>query len=193
MRILLASSSAIRRAMLEAAGVEHKAVPAGIDEAAVKARAADPSELATELAEAKAVAVNARHPDDWVIGSDSVASVHGRMFDKPADREQAAEHLRSFSGKTMRLTSAVAIARGGRTDWSHCDTATLRVRDLSEEFIGAYLDREWPAVANCVGVFRIEGPGVQLFDRVEGDYFTILGMPLIPLLGALRERQLLLA
>lgn len=193
MRLVLASSSAIRRAMLEAAGVEHDAVPARIDEAAVKARAADPSVLAIELAQVKARAVSEKRPDDWAIGSDSVASVHGRMFDKPADREQAGEHLRGFSGKTMRLTSAVALALGGRIEWSHCDTATLRFRDLSEGFIDAYLEAEWPAVAHCVGVFRIEGPGVQLFDRIEGDYFTILGMPLMPLLHALRERRLLLA
>ena len=179
--------------MLEAAGVEHEAVAAGVDEAAVKARAADPSGLAIELAQAKATAVSSKRPDDWVIGSDSVASVHGRMFDKPADREQAAEHLRGFSGKTMRLTSAVALARGGAVDWSHCDTATLRFRDLSEEFIAGYLDREWPQVSSCVGVFRIEGPGVQLFDRVEGDHFTILGMPLLPLLQALRDRALIRA
>ena len=193
MPLVLASSSAIRRAMLEAAGVEHEAVPAAVDEAAVKARAADPAALAVELAQAKAVAVSSSRRDDWVIGSDSVVSVHGRMFGKPADREQAAAHLREFSGKTMRLTSAVALARDSVIEWSHCATATLRVRDLSEEFIGAYLDREWPQVSYCVGVFRIEGPGVQLFDRVEGDYFTILGMPLIPLLGALRERGVLLA
>lgn len=193
MPLVLASSSAIRRAMLAAAGVEHDAVPAAVDEAAVKARVAEPPALAVELAQAKAAAVSSGRRDDWVIGSDSVVSVHGRMFDKPADRGQAAAHLREFSGKTMRLTSAVALARGGAIDWSHCATATLRVRDLSEEFIDDYLDREWPQVSYCVGVFRIEGPGVQLFDRVEGDYFTILGMPLIPLLGALRERGVLLA
>ena len=191
MPLVLASSSAIRRAMLEAAGVEFETEPADIDEAAAKAVGGEACALALELAKAKAAAVSARRPGDWVIGSDSVVSVGGRTFDKPADRSQAAEHLRSFSGREMRLTSAVALAQGGEVDWSHCESAALQVRDLSEEFIAGYLEREWPAVSHCVGVFRIEGPGVQLFERVDGDHFTILGMPLLPLLGALRERGML--
>ena len=177
--------------MLEAAGVEHDTEAPGIDEAAAKARGGGPAALAVELAQAKAVAVSARLPGDWVIGSDSVVSVGGRLFDKPADRGQAAEHLRTFSGQAMRLTSAVALARGGEVDWSHYETASLQVRELSEDFIAGYLDREWPAVSYCVGVFRLEGPGVQLFECIDGDHFTILGMPLLPLLGALRERGLL--
>ncbi|HEU5285882.1 MAG TPA: nucleoside triphosphate pyrophosphatase [Sphingomicrobium sp.] len=188
MPLVLASSSAIRRAMLEAAGVEHEAVPAGIDESAAKASNDDPEALALELAGAKAAAVSATRPADWVIGSDSLVSVDGRLFDKPADRAQAAEHLRLFSGRAMRLTSAVALARGGAVEWSQCDGATLHVRELSDAFIAGYLTSEWPAVSHCVGVFRIEGPGVQLFERIEGDHFTIQGMPLLPLLGALRER-----
>lgn len=188
MPLVLASSSAIRRTMLEAAGIAHEAVPAGVDEGAVKARVGDPEARALALARAKAAAVSKQRPDDWVIGSDSVVSIGGRMFDKPADRGQAAEHLRSFSGKTMRLTSAVALARGGTVDWSHCDSATLQVRELSDGFIETYLEREWTEVSYCVGVFRIEGPGVQLFSSIDGDHFTILGMPLIPLLEALRER-----
>ena len=190
MTLVLASSSAIRRAMLEAAGVEHEVEAPRIDEAAVKASAGERAELALELAGAKASAVSERRPGDWVIGSDSIVSVGGRMFDKPADRGQAVEHLRCFSGQAMQLTSAVALARGGEVEWSHCETATLKVRTLSKEFIARYLEREWPAVSHCVGVFRIEGPGVQLFESIEGDHFTILGMPLLPLLGALRERRL---
>lgn len=191
MRIVLASSSAIRRAMLAAAGVEFEVVAAGIDETAAKAEITDPAKLALALAHAKAAAASATRPDDWVIGSDSVVSVDGRMFDKPGSREQAAEHLRLFAGRTMQLTSAVALARGGEVDWSHRDTATLEVRELSESFIQSYLDEEWPDVGYCVGVFRMEGRGVQLFADIEGSYFTILGMPLIPLLGALRTRGLL--
>jgi septum formation protein len=177
--------------MLEAAGVEHEAIAAGIDEVAAKAKVSDPAGLALELAEAKAVGVSVERPQDWVIGSDSVVSVDGRMFGKPGTRAAAAEHLRFFSGKAMQLTSAVALARGGAVDWRYCDLATLHVRTLSEGFIEAYLDREWPAVSHCVGVFRIEGPGVQLFDEIQGSYFTVLGMPLIPLLTALRERGVL--
>ena len=191
MTLVLASSSAIRRAMLDAAGVEHDIEAADIDEAAVKASGGEPAALALELAQAKAVAVSARRPEDWVIGSDSVVSVGGRLFGKPADRGQAAEHLRAFSGQAMRLTSAVALARDGEVDWSHCETAILQVRELSEVFIAGYLTSEWPAVSHCVGVFRLEGPGVQLFESVDGNHFTILGMPLLPVLGALRERGLL--
>lgn len=193
MQLLLASSSAIRRAMLEAAGVDHQVAAAAIDEAAIKRGLgeAGPAAVALELAKAKAAAVSDGRPGDWVIGSDSVVSVDRRMFDKPVDRPAAAEHLRMFSGKAMRLTSAVAIARNGAIEWSRDDTATLHVRELSDAFIDAYLAREWPAVSYCVGVFRLEGPGVQLFSSIAGDYFTILGMPLLPLLGALRERGLL--
>lgn len=149
--------------------------------------------MTAELAAEKALSVSRTSPDAWVIGSDSAVTVDGRLFNKPTNREAAAEHLRAFSGRAMQLTSAVALARAGRVDWRHLETVTLHVRPLSEEFIATYLDAEWPEVAYCVGVFRMEGRGAQLFASIEGDYFTILGMPLIPLLGALRERGLLLA
>jgi len=149
-----------------------------------------PAVIAAGLARAKAIAVSQAWPEAWVIGSDSIVTVEGRRFDKPVLRENAAEHLRFFSGKAMTLTSAVALARGGELDWAVSDEAELRVRHLSDDFIESYLDREWPEVAYCVGVFRMEGMGVQLFEQVEGSYFTILGMPLLPLLGALRERGL---
>ena len=126
-------------------------------------------------------------PDDWVIGSDSTVTVDGARYSKPRDRDEAAAHLRAFSGRTMLLSSAVALARQGAVDWSHAETARLHVRPLSDDFIKPYLDAEWPDVGYCVGVFRMEGRGVTLFDRVEGSHFTILGMPLLPLLGALRE------
>lgn len=191
--LILASSSSIRRDMLRAAGVAFEIVPSGVDESNAKARFNAADDLAGELAAAKAIDVSRARPDDWVIGSDSVVSVGGRTFDKPHDRNEAAEHLRFFSGKAMVLTSAVALARGGELDWRHVDTATLQVRALSEAFIAAYLDVEWPAVGHTVGVFRLEARGVQLFSVIDGDHFTILGMPLIPLLGALRERELLAA
>ena len=190
MNLILASSSSIRRAMLDAAGVEYRAQPSNVNEAKLKGER-DARAIAERLAAAKALDVSATAPDDLVIGSDSVVSVEGRLFDKPTDRENAAEHLRFFSGKTMELSSAVALARGGRVDWSHVETARLQVRHLSEDFIESYLDQEWPEVGYCVGVFRMEGRGVQLFDAVNGDHFAILGMPLIPLLGALRKRGLM--
>ena len=177
--------------MLDAAGVEHEAVPANLDEAAIKAQLRDPSAIAGELAVAKALAVSEQRRDDWVVGSDSVVDVDGRTYAKPQSRAEAAEHLRFFSGRTMQLTSAVALARGQSEEWRHVETATLRVRPLSDPFIETYLEAEWPEVGYTVGVFRLEGRGVQLFERIEGDHFVILGMPLIPLLGALRERGII--
>ena len=177
--------------MLEAAGVEFEIASPQVDEAALKAGALLTDDLAADLAQAKAMSVSEGRNGDWVIGSDSLIEVQGRLFDKPADRNQAAEHLQFFSGKTIQLTSAIALARNNAVDWTHAQTATLQVRELSEDFIASYLDREWPAVSYCVGVFRLEGPGVQLFERIDGDHFTILGMPLLPLLGALRTRGLL--
>lgn len=191
MPLILASSSAIRQAMLDQAGIAFSALPAAIDESHEKARQEYPAGIATALAAAKAITVSATSPDEWVIGSDSVVSVEGRIFDKPSDREEAAAHLRFFSGKPMRLTSAVALARGAAVDWSFTDCATLEVRELSEAFIGSYLDAEWPEVGYCVGVFRLEGRGVQLFESIQGSYFTILGMPLLPLLAALRDRRII--
>jgi septum formation protein len=193
MSLVLASSSAIRRHMLEQAGIEFEIQAACVDEAAEKAGQSDAEALTTALAESKALDVSKARPDDWVIGSDSAVSVGERIFDKPGDRDQAAEHLRFFSGKALRLTSAVALARAGVVEWSQCDCALLQARILSDQFIAEYLDSEWPEVGYCVGVFRLEGRGVQLFESIDGSYFTILGMPLIPLLGALRSRGVIAA
>ena len=192
MTLILASASASRRAMLEAAGVAFRVVPAAVDEGQVKqAHRRSPVALAVQLARAKALDVSRRFAGEWVIGSDSLVVVDGRQFDKPRDRGEAASHLRFFSGKPMRLLSSVALARAGTVDWGCSATATLHVRSLSDRFIASYLDEEWPAVGGCVGVFRIESAGVQLFDWIRGDHFTILGMPLLPLLAALRERGLM--
>jgi septum formation protein len=177
--------------MLEAAGIEYQAIASNIDEAVIKAELDAARDIALKLAEAKASNISASRPRDWIVGSDSVVSVGGRTFDKPASRDEAAEHLRAFSGAEMKLTSAVALVRRGEVEWSHTDTANLYVRPLSDGFIDSYLDAEWPEVGYCAGVFRLEGRGVQLFSSIDGNYFTILGMPLIPLLGALRERGLL--
>ncbi len=192
MPLILASSSAIRRSLLAQAAVDFTTVPPEVDEGPLQAaHQGQDFELALALAEAKAAEVSARRPDAWVIGGDSVISVEGRRFGKPADREEAAAHLRFFSDRAMRLVSAVALARGGEVEWNHIGDAVLHVRPLSEKFIADYLDAEWPGVGHCVGVFRMEGRGVTLFDLVEGDHFTILGLPLLPLLGALRERGLM--
>jgi septum formation protein len=192
--ITLASQSGSRKAMLAAAGVAFAARPARLDERALEESLGDavPGVIATALAEAKALAVSREVPG-LVLGSDSLVVVDGRRFDKPAGRENAAAHLRFFSGKTMHLISAAALARGGEVVWSQADEARLHVRDLSDSFIEAYLDAEWPAVAGCVGVFRIEGLGAQLFSAIEGDQFTVLGMPLLPVLAALRAEAELAA
>ena len=189
MSLVLASQSDSRKAMLEAAGVPFEAVPAVIDERALEEElnGAAPAEVAFALARAKALAVSAARPGRLVLGSDSLVSVAGRRFDKPASREDAAEHLRFFSGKAMALHSAAALARDGAVIWDHAAQARLMVRALSERFITSYLGHEWPAVSACVGVFRIEARGVQLFESIDGDHFTVLGMPLLPVLGALRD------
>ncbi|MCF8882999.1 Maf family nucleotide pyrophosphatase [Erythrobacter sp. SN021] len=193
--LILASNSASRKAMLEAAGIAFTAKGADVDERALETEmdGAEPGEIVQALAAAKAAAVSNGQADALVLGSDSLVEVDGRRFDKPSSRENAAEHLRFFSGKIMTLHSAAALARDGQILWVGSDFARLRVRDLSDDFIAAYLDAEWPAVSYCVGVFRIEGPGVQLFDSIMGDQFTVLGMPLLQVLDALRGQGALLS
>ena len=187
--ILLASQSTSRKAMLAAAGITFEAIPAHLDERALDARMAGASarEIALSLAQAKALAISGDWPDAIVLGSDSLVEVAGRRFDKPGSRAEAAEHLRFFSGKIMQLHSAAALARRGEVVWQESATASLQLITMSDSFIEGYLEAEWPAVAGCVGVFRIEARGVQLFERIEGDHFTVLGMPLLPVLGALRQ------
>jgi septum formation protein len=196
MKLVLASQSASRRAMLDAAGVCFEAVAAQVDEASAKESLAaggiSPRDLADALAELKALKVSRLVPQALVLGSDSLVALDdGSLLDKPESRAQAADHLRRMSGKTHSIYSAAVIAEGGRPVWRQVDRARLEVRPLSEAFIQAYLDREWPAIAGCVGCFRIEGPGVQLFSRTEGSQFTILGMPLLPVLDYLRVRGVL--
>lgn len=187
--MILASQSQSRRAMLDAAGVAYTAVPAHLDERALEAglSVASADRVALALAEAKARAVSADHSGTLVLGSDSLVAVEGRRFDKPGSIEQAAEHLRFFSGREMQLHSAAALIRDGVVVWRHAALARLKVRALSEAFIAEYLAHEWPAVAGCVGVFRIEARGVQLFESIAGDHFTVLGMPLLAVLQGLRE------
>ena len=146
---------------------------------------AAPQDVVLALAKAKALALEVS--GDLALGSDSLVSVEGRRFDKPGSRAEAQAHLRLFSGKQMELHSAAALARTGELVWSHAEMARLRVRKLSDSFIGDYLDAEWPEVAGCVGVFRIEALGAQLFDSIEGSHFTVLGMPLLAVLAALRD------
>ncbi len=175
--------------MLEAAGIRFEAVAANVDERAIEALldARAPGEIARALATAKAQAVSTQRPGDVVLGGDSLVTVEGRRFDKPGSRADAADHLRFFSDRVLHLHSAAALVRNGEVLWEDDVTAAMKVRSLSDRFIETYLDREWPAVSGCVGVFRIEGLGAQLFENIEGDHFTVLGMPLLPVLTALRR------
>jgi septum formation protein len=182
--------------MLEAAGVPFEAMSPLVDEEAAKAslRAAGrpTRDLADALAELKAVKVSSRNSAALVLGSDSIVELQdGRLLDKPADREQAAEHLRLLSGRRHYLYSAAVIAEEGRPTWRFVDRATMHVRPLSDAFIETYLEREWEQVQWCVGVYRVEGPGAQLFSRIEGSQFTVMGLPLLPVLDHLRIRGIL--
>ena len=196
MRLVLASTSAARRAMLAAAGVEAEPAAPHVDEAGLKdslaAAGARPRDIADALAQAKAVKISRRDPAALVLGADQLlVRADGRMFDKPGSREDAAEQLRALGGTTHRLVTAAVIAEGGAAVWRKLDIATLTMRPLSEAFIADYLAAEGDAVLGCVGAYRLEGRGAQLFTTVSGDFFTVLGLPLLAVLDYLRVRGVL--
>lgn len=189
--IVLASGSAARRHMLEAAGVTLAVDAAAVDEDAVKAamweETRNPGRAAEMLAELKAVRVSARHPGAIVVGADQMLDCDGRWFDKPHDLEQAREQLKTLRHRTHRLTSAAVAVRDGQVLWRHVDTARLTMRNFSDRFIDEYLEAVGAAALSSVGAYQLEGRGAQLFLMVEGDFFTVLGLPLLPLLDFLRE------
>lgn len=192
--IVLASQSAARAAMLTAAGVRFTAVPAHVDEEGVTAGlvGAPAERIADALAELKAVKVSRAHPGALVLGADSIAVAgEGVLLAKPGTRAGAEAQLRGLSGTTHRLVSAAVVAQDGQAVWRAGGVARLTMRVLSEAFMTDYLDAEGDAVLGCVGCYRIEGLGAQLFTRVEGDQFVIRGLPLLPLLGWLRDRGVL--
>lgn len=196
MTLVLASQSASRRALLAAAAVPHEAVAPGVDEEAAKAglreQGVDARGLADALAEFKALRLSGRRPGDLVLGCDQVLALEdGTLFDKAADRDEARIQLACLRGATHRLISAAVICEGGAPVWRHIDIAKLTIRDFSDDFLERYLDSEWPAVAGCVGCYRLEAKGVQLFSRIDGSHFTILGLPMLQLLDYLRLRGVL--
>ncbi len=192
--LILASGSATRRKLLEAAGVEFRVVTPDVDEDAVRRDLFDSNPDATSthvarlLASEKANAVSRLHPAALVIGADQVLEAGREVFSKPPDMSAARVALKSLSGRTHRLLSAVALAHGGTTVWQHLEVASLAMRDVSDKFLDDYLARTGPRILASVGAYELEGLGIQLFDRIEGDYFTILGLPLLALLGELRTR-----
>jgi septum formation protein len=194
-KLLLASKSAARRAMLEAAGVSFEPAEAELDEEAAKAglwgAGFDARGVAEELAQLKAISVEAGDTD-LVLGADqTLEREDGTLLGKPASREEAWGQLESLRGATHRLHSAAVIAERGQAVWWHCETVVLTMRSFGDDFLRAYLDREWEQIRWSVGGYRIEGEGAQLFERIEGSHFAILGLPLLPLLAYLRERGLL--
>jgi len=191
--VILASGSSSRRAMLTAAGIAFTAITPDIDEDELRARmppkaAAKGDAVAGHLAECKALAVSARHPNALVVGCDQVLICEGRLFNKAVDENAAGVALRALRGRTHELISAAVIAKAEAITWRCTDVARLQMRAFSDDFLADYLRAEVPDILGSVGCYRIEGRGAQLFARVEGDQFTIRGLPLVPLLTALREQ-----
>lgn len=190
-KLILASGSPFRKKLLEHAGIGVEAIPADLDERALEAPLADsgasPEDVALVLAEAKATAVSEEHPGRLVLGCDQTLSLGDEVFHKPSDMEGARRHLLKLSGQTHHLNSAVVLVRDGETLWRHVGIASLTMRKLDPAFIGRHLARVGDKALSSVGAYQIEGEGIQLFDKVEGDYFTIVGLPILPVLEKLRE------
>lgn len=192
-RLILASKSAARRAMLDGAGVPFSVQVADVDEDAVKAvhDPADPAGLAVELARVKALAVSRRDSDAWVLGADQTLAFEGGLVSKAGSMDEARARLGRMRGRTHTLHSGAALARNGQVVWSGVDSVAMRMRDFSDGFLDAYLAAEGEALLSSVGSYRLEGLGSQLFETVEGDYFTVLGLPLWPVLAELRRAGVL--
>jgi septum formation protein len=188
--VVLASTSAIRQAVLRGAGVPFEAVSPGVDETAIKdsllAEGVSPRDVADALAEAKAVKVSHKRAG-LVIGADQTLDLDGRLFDKAESVEEARERLKALRGKTHKLHCGMVVAQDGRAIWREVVTTTLRMRPFTDDYLEGYLERNAPGILSSVGCYQLEGEGVQLFDRIEGDYFAILGLSLIPLLDLLRR------
>ena len=187
--LILASASQVRATLLRNAGVEFSVEAAAVDEELIKQQMADSdaAELAGLLADAKARKISARHPGALVIGADQILECDGQLFDKPEDRAGAADHLRALSGNIHHLITAACVLCDGEVEWQKTSTVRLTMRVLSDQFIDRYLDRAGDSVLRSVGAYRLEDLGAQLFTDIDGDYFTILGLPLLSLLDHLRR------
>ncbi|MGL5838755.1 MAG: Maf family protein [Sphingorhabdus sp.] len=193
-RLILASTSTTRRTMLQKAGLVFDAMPPMVDEEALKdgliAEKLSPRDMADALAEAKAIKLSVKYPSALVIGADQVLAIEdGMLLDKPQTPDMAKAQLAEMAGKGHRLFSAAVVAAAGVPVWRHVGIVKMHVRSLSAAFIDDYVARNWDTIRHCVGCYQIEGEGAQLFTRVEGDHFNIMGLPLLPLLGFLRERK----
>lgn len=195
MSVVLASGSAIRRTLLTNAGLSLTVDPAAIDERALKdrmkAQNAPVLMAATELAGAKAQVVSGRHPGRLVIGADQILALGPQWFDKPVDRAAAAQQLERLAGRSHQLVSAAVVVEDGAEIWRTAQSVTLHMRPLEHGFIVSYLDQVGDAALSSVGAYQLEGLGAQLFTAIEGDYFTVLGLPLLPLLAFLRQRGIM--
>ncbi|MEL6125446.1 MAG: Maf family protein [Pseudomonadota bacterium] len=193
--IILASGSSIRRDMLQNAGLDVEVQPARVDEASIKsamlAEDAPPRDIADKLAELKSLRISQKNPEALVLGADQVLVHAKRLFDKPEDLSEAREHLELLSGQAHELLSAAVISENGKPVWRHIGRAQMIMRPLSAPFINAYLAAEREGVLETVGCYKLEGRGAQLFSRVQGDYFSVLGLPLLEILGFLRARGVL--
>lgn len=194
MSLVLASRSASRRAVLDGAGIIYDARPSDIDEGAVKSRelakGKTPAEIALILAEEKALACAAA-PEELVIGADQVMEFDGRLYDKPGSLKEASGRLLAMAGDTHFLRSGLVLAKAGQIVWRHRDSSALTMRKVSEDEVASYFETVGDRVLRTVGAYELEGEGVRLFEKIEGDYFSILGLPLLPLLAELRARDIL--
>jgi septum formation protein len=196
-RLVLASGSRSRRQMLDAAGLTFDVAPADVDERTIREtlqaddNGIEPADVAEVLARAKAEAISHQRPDALVIGADQVLALDNEIFEKPGDLAGARSHLQKLRGRTHQLHSAVVLAQNGEVVWAHVDTASLTMHAFSADFLENYLALAGTVICDSVGAYQLEGLGAQLFERIEGDYFTILGLPLLPLLAELRAHKVI--